>query len=62
MVSGDGDANGTIETNDKTNFWSIFVGKTGYLQADYNMDSQTTNIDKNEYWLKNLTKESQVPN
>ena len=62
MVCGDGDANGTIETDDKTNFWSILVGKTGYLSADYNMDGQTTNIDKNDYWLDNLTKESQVPN
>jgi len=62
MISGDGDANKTIEMEDKTNFWSILVGKTGYLSADYNLDGLTTNIDKNEYWLGNLTKESQVPN
>ncbi|MCD4664356.1 MAG: PCMD domain-containing protein [Bacteroidales bacterium] len=62
MAGGDGDANGVIETNDKVNFWSILTGKNGYLSADYNMDGQTNNPDKNEIWLdNNLTKESQVP-
>lgn len=62
MASGDGDANGIIESDDKTNFWSILVGKTGYLTADYNLDGQTNNSDKNDFWLNNLTKYSQVPN
>ncbi len=62
MVAGDGDANGIVEDNDKTGFWSILVGKSGYLQADYNLDGQTTNTDKNDLWLKNLNRESQVPN
>ncbi len=30
MVSGDGEVDGIINTNDKTNWWSTFVGKTGY--------------------------------
>ena len=62
MAAGDGDANGIIETTDKTNFWSILVGKSGYLSADYSMDGQTSNSDKNDLWINNLTKLSQVPN
>ncbi|MEZ5084084.1 MAG: hypothetical protein R2750_11640 [Bacteroidales bacterium] len=62
MTSGDGDANGIIEQGDKTNFWSILVGKSGYLASDYDLDGQTGNTDKNDAWLNNLTKESQVPN
>jgi hypothetical protein len=48
--------------NDKTNFWSVFAGKSGYHSSDYNMDGQITNQDKNKYWQKNLDKTSQVPN
>jgi hypothetical protein len=62
MVSGDGDANGMIEPNDKNSFWSILVGSKGYLSSDYNMDGQINNEDKNDYWLDNLTKDCQVPN
>jgi hypothetical protein len=37
------------------------AGKTGYLPADLNLDGQVDNRDKNEIWLKNLGKESQLP-
>ncbi|MEZ5196870.1 MAG: hypothetical protein R2764_10830 [Bacteroidales bacterium] len=46
MASGDGDANGIIEQDDKTNFWSILVGKTGYLSADYNLTGKPTILIK----------------
>ncbi|MBN2174763.1 MAG: hypothetical protein JW731_11575 [Bacteroidales bacterium] len=62
MIGGDGNANKTVGTEDKTNFWSILVGKTGYLSADYNLDGQTNNPDKNDIWLKNVGKTGQVPN
>ena len=62
MASGDSDANGIVESDDKINFWSILVGKAGYLSADCNLDGQTSNLDKNDYWINNLTKWSQVPN
>ena len=62
MIGGDGDANGIINTVDKTSFWSILTGKTGYLSSDYNMDGQTNNPDKNDIWLPDISRESQVPN
>jgi len=62
MIGGDGDADKTITMDDKNNFWSIFVGKTGYLSSDYNMDGQIDNQDKNEIWEGNLNRTSQVPN
>jgi hypothetical protein len=37
------------------------AGKQGYLNGDFNMDSQTDNFDKNEMWYSNPGKESQVP-
>jgi len=62
MASGDGDANKVVNMDDKTNFWSVFVGKSGYLSSDYNMDGQISNQDKNDRWQSNLDKTSQVPN
>ena len=61
MTGGDGDANRIVNTADKTSFWSIFTGKSGYISSDYNMDGQTNNPDKNNIWLNNLLKECQVP-
>lgn len=62
MIGGDGDANGTIDNTDKTSFWSIISGKSGYLSGDYNMNGQVNNQDKNDVWLDNNTKSGQVPN
>lgn len=62
MMAGDGDANGTINNDDKTSFWSIFTGQSGYLSSDYDMDGQTDNQDKNQMWLNNINGQSQVPN
>jgi len=61
MISGDGDGNGTVNTNDKTLVWSINAGKTGYFVSDFNLDRQTNNKDKNEKWYPNLSKVSLVP-
>jgi len=62
MIAGDGDANGTVNNVDKTSFWSILSGKSGYLSGDYNMDGQINNSDKNEAWLINIDESTQVPN
>jgi hypothetical protein len=62
MAGGDGNADGLVNGDDKNNFWSLFVGKTGYLSGDYNLNGHINNPDKNEIWLNNLTKTSQVPN
>jgi hypothetical protein len=61
MYSGDLDANGTINSNDKTDRWKIQAGKAGYLQGDANMDQQTNNNDKIHFWLPNVGKSCQVP-
>jgi hypothetical protein len=61
MVSGDGNSDGTIDTNDKTEVWSIQAGFSGYLPADYNMNGNTGNRDKNDNWRPNLNKSEQVP-
>ncbi len=61
MYAGDGDANNTINTADKTSVWTPNAGKKGYLNADYNRDGQVNNPDKNNYWLPNVGKSCQVP-
>lgn len=62
MIGGDGDASGTVDNIDKTSFWSILSGKSGYLSGDYNLDGEINNQDKNDIWLENLDKNTQVPN
>jgi hypothetical protein len=64
MRSGDGNGDGNVNSNDKTNVWKVNGqnGKSGYLPSDYNMDRQTNNKDKNDKWRPNNGTESQVPN
>ena len=62
MFSGDGDRNGSVGTSDKNSVWTTNAGNTGYNYSDYNLDSQTNNIDKNDYWVPNIGKGTQVPN
>ena len=61
MAGGDGDANGKVETVDKTNIWLPQAGTRGYKISDFNMDTQVDNKDKNDIWHFNSGKESQVP-
>ena len=61
MIAGDADASRLIDNNDKSIFWNNQAGKKGYLRSDLNMDAQVGNKDKDEYWLPNLGKGSQVP-
>ena len=61
MAGGDGDANGTVESADKTTIWVPDAGTNGYKVSDFNMDTQIDNKDKNEIWFFNLGKESQIP-
>jgi PKD repeat protein len=62
MYAGDGDANGSVGTNDKNVIWSNEAATKGYLQGDYNMDVQVDNKDKNDSWLPNGGKGTYVPN
>jgi len=61
MYAGDADANGIIELDDKTLFWSLEAGRNGYLNSDFNLDSQTNNNDKNDIWNNNTGNSSQIP-
>ncbi|OQX74286.1 MAG: hypothetical protein B6D61_11720 [Bacteroidetes bacterium 4484_249] len=60
MVAGDADADGEINTADKT-VWANQAGTKGYESADFNMNSQVNNPDKNDMWVPNRSYESQVP-
>ncbi len=60
MIAGDSNADGHIDTTDKTG-WDIYGGYASYLLNDLNLDRQTDNQDKNDYWQKNLGRSSLVP-
>lgn len=61
MIAGDGDANGEVNMNDKTNVWILQAGEEGYKSGDFNLDGQVNNPDKNDLLLENQTRQSQVP-
>ena len=61
MYAGDFNADGTIDSNDKTSLWMISAGKFGYLHSDGDFDGQADNNDKNDFWFINKDKSSQVP-
>lgn len=61
MFGGDGANGGHITDFDKNNIWQPEAGTKGYSQADYNLDGQVENKDKNEVWVGNYMKSSQVP-
>ncbi len=61
MFAGDGDANGVVDVNDKTNVWLLQAGEEGYTSGDFNLDGQVNNPDKNDHWVENLEAQSQVP-
>ena len=62
MISGDGNGDGTINMNDKYDTWLNQSGQSGYKTADFDMGGKVDNRDKNEKWLENINKESQIPN
>ena len=61
MMAGDGDANGIVDTNDKSNVWSLQAGKKGYWSGDYDMNGQVMNQDKNDVWYPNINEQTQIP-
>lgn len=62
MVSGDANADGTIDGFDKSDNWDMETGLPGYLPSDLNMDGESNNLDKNDLWLINSVYSSQAPN
>jgi hypothetical protein len=61
MIAGDAEANGTIDDSDILNTWKNQAGEKGYKQADFNLNKEVNNADKNNYWLPNTGAEGQVP-
>jgi len=62
LVSGDGNADGFIDQQDKIVGWAINAGNMEYYTGDYNCDSQIDNVDKDDFWLPNKIFVGQVPN
>lgn len=62
MFGGDGNKNGTVELSDESPLWEISAGTKGYMGTDYNLDTQSNNLDKDNIWAPNLGAGSQVPN
>jgi uncharacterized protein (TIGR02145 family) len=60
MPTGDGNASGTIDANDKDVVWKSQGGKSGYIAADYSLNGQANNVDKNDYWRINNGRTSQL--
>jgi hypothetical protein len=61
MPTGDSDANGIIDIQDKQNIWSAQAGESGYKSGDVNLNGEVDNADKDDKILPNIGKESQVP-
>jgi hypothetical protein len=60
MFTGDINADGTIDIND-INIWRTNAGQPGYYPGDVNLNTQTDNEDKNDFFFPNIGEESQVP-
>ena len=61
MYGGNGDGNGIVDENDAP-MWENQAGTKGYLESDYNLDTESNNIDKDDFWAPNVGEGSQVPN
>jgi PKD repeat protein len=62
MMGGDGNRDGSVTISDKSPIWESQSGTHGYLDSDYNLDTQSDNKDKDNIWAPNLGKGNQVPN
>ncbi|MCB0807326.1 MAG: hypothetical protein KDC05_16140 [Bacteroidales bacterium] len=61
LYAGDANADGIINNTDNIIYWDQQSGNTGYLEADYNLDGEVQNQDKNDYAHDNAGENSQVP-
>lgn len=60
MASGDANADGSINADDKT-MWAEEAGTNGYKPADFDLNTQVNNPDKNDLMIKNQDLSSQIP-
>jgi hypothetical protein len=61
MIAGDAEGSGLINDSDISSYWDLQAGEKGYLQADFNLNKEVDNIDKDEYWLPNEGSSEQIP-
>ncbi|WP_456407793.1 hypothetical protein [Caldithrix abyssi] len=61
IPTGDANANGQVQNDDKNDFWNSQTGLAGYKSADFNVNGQVQNDDKNDYWKQNVGKGTYVP-
>ena len=61
IPTGDANANGQIQNDDKNYYWNNQAGLGGYKSADFNLNGQVQNDDKNDYWKQNVGKGTYVP-
>jgi len=62
MYGGNGEHDDVVDIKDKSPLWDIEAGFNGYLNSDYNLDGQSDNMDKDDFWTPNIGEASQVPN
>jgi len=62
MYGADGYADQNIDNLDYLNVWMLESGTSGYKFGDFNLDTQVDNKDKNDLWVPNQGKGTQVPN
>jgi hypothetical protein len=62
LFAADGNADEIIDDLDLQNSWNLQAGETGYKTGDFNLDTQVDNKDKDDIWVPNEGKGSQVPN
>ncbi len=60
MFAADADANGNVNPADKS-IWAGQAGTNGYNTSDFDMDGQVGNPDKDESYVPNIGKASNVP-
>ena len=60
LFGGDANSDGQINQADMT-VWKSQAGSIGYKSADFDMNSQVDNKDKNQKLIHNFGEESQVP-
>ncbi|HPE57634.1 MAG TPA: hypothetical protein P5514_06560 [Bacteroidales bacterium] len=61
LISGDANADGIISELDLDLAWDSQAGETGYLGGDLNMNNNTNNEDKNEFWYPNTGRSQNLP-
>ena len=61
MFGGDSNGSGWVYDGDTYYDWNPYAGETGYRKADYNLDGQLDNKDKNDVWFDSYNMHSQIP-